>query len=201
MLHVVNKINRHIYKDKLEEQFRIRHDIYVKQRKWMALDREDGREIDQFDNEDATYLLLIENNKVIGGSRFVPTVKPHLSSEVFPFLANIKGVQRGENIVEWTRIFIVKENRNKERLNLIYNGVLEYCLDEGYDAITVVMETWWLPRFLALGWDVEPLGLPMTYDGMEILSVIININQQNYNDIADRAGNKGRVLFYANGNL
>lgn len=28
-----------------------------------------------------------------------------------------------------------------------------------------------------------------------------DINQQNYNDISDRAGNKGRVLFYANGNL
>lgn len=28
-----------------------------------------------------------------------------------------------------------------------------------------------------------------------------DINQQSYRDIADRTGNNGRVLFYANGNL
>ena len=52
-IHVVTKHNRHLYEGYFDPYFRLRHDIYVKQRKWMALDRPDGREIDQFDTEDA----------------------------------------------------------------------------------------------------------------------------------------------------
>jgi acyl-homoserine lactone synthase len=163
MIHVVTKANRAIYQEQMEEQFHIRHDIYVKQRKWMDLDRPDGREIDQFDNDDATYLLMLEDNRVIGGSRFVPTIKPHLMSEVFAFLANVRGVQRGHDIVEWTRIFIVPEKRSVFNLKKMYAGVLEYCLNEGFNTITIVMETWWIPRFLELGWDVIPLGEPMMH--------------------------------------
>lgn len=196
MIHVVTKENRSIYQAQMEEQFRIRHDIYVKQRKWMALDRPDGREMDQFDNGDATYLLMLEDNRVIGGSRFVPTTKPHLMSEVFAFLANVRGVPRGHDIVEWTRIFIIPEKRTAFNLKKIYAGVLEYCLDEGYNKITIVMETWWIPRFLELGWDVIPLGEPMMHDNMEIVAVIVNIEQEKYKQLKHQIKIDKNILRY-----
>lgn len=201
MIHVVNSKNRHLYREQLEEHFRIRYEIYVKQRKWMALDRPDGREVDQFDNDDATYLLMLENKRVVGGTRFVPTLKPHLTSEVFPFLPNIKGVQRGHNIVEWTRIFLIQEKRGAEYLKRICTGMLEYYLDEGYDAITVVMETWWIPRLLALRWDIEPLGIPQMYDGMEIVSALININMDNYLSLKEEQRIYSQLLVYNEGAL
>ena len=198
MIHVVKKYNRALYQEQIEQQHRIRYDIYVKQRKWMALDRPDGREIDQFDNDDATYLLMLEGDRVIGGSRFVPTTKPHLMSEVFAFLANVRGVQRGHNIVEWTRIFIIPEKRNAFNLKKMYLGVLEYCLDEGFNAITIVMETWWIPRFLELGWDVIPLGEPMMHDNMEIIAVMVNIEQEKYNELKYQIEIDNKILRYNN---
>jgi acyl-homoserine lactone synthase len=50
-IHLVQRDNRHLYESYFDPYFRLRHDIYVKQHKWMALDRPDGLEKDQFDTE------------------------------------------------------------------------------------------------------------------------------------------------------
>ena len=42
---------RRLYARLLDDYFRIRHDIYVVERKWTELARPDGREIDQFDTD------------------------------------------------------------------------------------------------------------------------------------------------------
>jgi acyl-homoserine lactone synthase len=180
MIHVIDKGNRHKYQDELEQHYRIRHQIYVKERRWMALDRPDQREIDKFDTDSTIYLLAIENDVVVGGTRLCRTTEPHLMRDVFPFLPNVRGLQIGPHIVEWTRIFVINEKRGTPVLNLVLAGMLEYCLRECFSQITVVMETWWLPRFLALGWDFEPLGIPIIYDNMEIVACCINVSEDAY---------------------
>ena len=111
MIHIVTAANRRAYGAELAQHFRLRHDIYVAERGWKELARPDGLERDQFDNDDATYVLAVDDNRVIGGSRLIPTLKPHLLSEVFAGLAAVRGVPRGDDIVEWTRMFVVKERR------------------------------------------------------------------------------------------
>src|SRR5215218_7746679 len=101
-VHAVTARNRADYHRFVEQHYRIRHDIYVGERKWMDLERPDGREVDQFDTEQAVYLLAMEPGKgVVGGSRLVPTLEPHLMSDVFPELANVRGVPRAADIYEW----------------------------------------------------------------------------------------------------
>ncbi len=180
MIHIIDASNRRLYAGQIEEHFRIRHRIYVEERRWMELERPDGREVDQFDTDDAVYLLALKEGKVIGGSRLVPTLCPHLMSEVFPYLANIRGLQRGPDIVEWTRIFVVPEHRGREStvLHTVLAGMLEYCLEQNFSAITVVMETWWMPRFLELGWEVKPLGLPTMIDGMSCVGTMISVTEE-----------------------
>jgi acyl-homoserine lactone synthase len=196
MIHVVDTDNRHLYRNQLEEQFRIRHDIYVGERRWMALEKPDGREVDQFDNEDAVYLLALDEGHVIGGTRLVPTLSPHLMADVFPFLANVEGIQRGPDIVEWTRIFVVPAHRGRDSkiLHTVLAGMLEYCLREEITAITVVMETWWLPRFLELGWEVKPLGLPAVIDGMSCVGTMISVTEAAWRNTLAFRGIRGPVL-------
>ncbi len=86
-IHVVRKDNRHLYERYFDPYFRLRHDIYVKQRKWMDLDRPDGREIDQFDTEDAVYLFCLDNGQLIGAMRALPTLLPTLMSDIFGLVA------------------------------------------------------------------------------------------------------------------
>ncbi len=182
-VHVITSENWDSYHDALEEHFRIRHDIYVGERKWMALEKPDGREIDQFDNESAVYLLAMEDGKVLGGSRLVPTVAPHLLSDVFPRLASIGGVPRGEDIYEWTRIFVNpefrKQNGYAEAGSAVMASLMLYALEEGIEQISVVMETYWLHRFLEVGWHCVPLGLPEVIDGSWTTATLIDVSRQS----------------------
>jgi acyl-homoserine lactone synthase len=178
-IHTITKANRHLYEQQLEDHFRIRYDIYVRERRWMALDRPDQRDCDQFDTDAAIYLLALRDGEVVGGSRFVPTNFPHLMSDIFPTLAP-RGLIRARDVLEWTRIFVVKPFRGEQAQprveSLMLAGIMEFMLADGYRAITVVMEAWWLPRLLELGWNVKPLGLPQLIDGMQVMAACIDVS-------------------------
>jgi acyl-homoserine lactone synthase len=181
-VHTITARNRREYAHYLEQHFRIRHEIYVGERRWMALQRPDGREVDQFDDEHAIYLLGIDETLgVVCGSRLVPTVRPHLMSDVFPELASIRGLQRAPDIFEWTRIFVVPARRASGRscitAGIIKCGVLEHCLRQRIRTLSIVTETYWIPRFDELGWTPRPLGLPIQKDGMSIVGITVDITE------------------------
>lgn len=182
-VHAVHAGNRHLYHAELEQHHRIRHDIYVGERKWMDLERPDGREVDQFDTRKAVYLLAIETGRgVVGGSRLVPTLEPHLMSDVFPELARARGVPRAPDIYEWTRIFVVPAKRETGRLSktagIVYCGILEFCLARHLPQISVVCEAYWIPRLLALGWNPQLLGEPIVKDGMTIVGITCDMTEE-----------------------
>jgi acyl-homoserine lactone synthase len=181
MIHVVSSRNIAAYEIEMLEHYRIRHDIYVRERKWMALAKPDGLERDQFDTDDAIYVLAIDQGQVVGGSRLVPSLKPHLLSEVFPHLAD-GAVPRGPDILEWTRVHVVKarrEGRNRGRVaGMVFCGILEYCLQSDVSALSALVEMWWLPHFQEMGWTIKPLGLPVLIEGEWSIAVLLPIDQQ-----------------------
>jgi acyl-homoserine lactone synthase len=197
-VHTVHVGNRHLYEDAMEQHFRIRHDIYVGERKWMDLARPDGREVDQFDTQEAVYLLALEGDRVIGGSRLVPTTGPHLLGDVFPHLANVRGVPRRPDVFEWTRIFVIPARREGGRLNktagIIYCGILEFCLDHGITQISGVCEVYWIPRLLGLGWNPLPLGEPIVKDGMTVAGVTCDVTDAALAATRSVYGISGSVL-------
>lgn len=184
MLHIVTAENRERYRDQVEESYRIRHKIYVETRGWKNLEREDKREIDQFDNENAIYLLALdeEDGRVVGGSRLVPTLCPHLMSDVFPQLASMRTLPRATDIFEWTRYYVVPEKRESHAVcnvaSVIMCGVQEYCLDEGVSTLSIVTEPFWIPRFLELGWNPRSLGLPVDIEGEAVIGITVDISEE-----------------------
>lgn len=164
MIHIVTEANRDDYLDQLDEFHRLRNDIYVVERGWTGLRSVDGREYDQFDDGRSTYVLAIEDDRVIGGARLRPTTLPHMLEEVCPQLAEVRGIPRGPNIIEWTRVFVIKERRegryDGRAIGEIFAGVVEYCERIGARQVQFVFETRWLQRFSEIGWKLRPLGLP-----------------------------------------
>lgn len=177
-IHVVTRENRHLYDEQMEETFRIRHAVYVVERGWKALDRPDKREIDQFDTEQARYLVVLEGERVIGGMRMVPTTAPTLMSDLFPQLC-VRPLIRRPDVFELSRIFVIPEKRGEQKRpniqDLLLWGIMEYGLEEGLSQFTIVLETWWLPRLQDRGWRVTPLGLPEDIDGMSTIAVAVEV--------------------------
>jgi acyl-homoserine lactone synthase len=198
MIHLVTAENKHLYKRELREQHRVRHDIYVDERGWEALRSKDCLERDQFDNDDAVYLLAIENDRVVGGSRFSPTTQPHLLSEVFPHLAEVRGLPRAPDIVEWTRLFAVKEHRASWRSNgtigQLLCGGLEWCVGDNISAFTLLFEMWHLPKIHDTGWLVTPLGLPALIENDWWLAAKVQVDDQTLRSTRHYCDVPGPVL-------
>lgn len=201
MIHVVTGANRRDYASELHSLFRVRHEIYVRERGWKEIDRPDGLERDQFDNDMATYVLALDNGQIVGGSRLVPSAEPHLLSEVFPHLAGVRGVPCGPDIHEWTRMFVVKERREGRNLGRtagsVICGVLEHCLAQGVSALTAIIEMFWLPRFHDMGWTIRPLGLPELISGEWSVAVLMPIDERVLQSTRALHGIGGSVLIEA----
>jgi len=74
VIHVVTAENRALYEREMREFHRLRHDIYIGERKWQGLRSTDGLEYDDFDTDQATYFVAIEHDRVVGGyPRWSPT--------------------------------------------------------------------------------------------------------------------------------
>jgi acyl-homoserine lactone synthase len=182
-VHIVTSANCHRYEEALEQSYRLRHRVYVDELKWRGLPpRDDGRELDQFDTPDAVHLLYLENGTVFGGTRLVSTTQPHLLSEVFAHFAAIRGVPRQPDIAEWTRFYVAPERREEHKASrvgsIVLASMVDYALQEGLSAVSALMNTFWLPRFLGYGWRVRPLGLPDVHDGEWLVAGTIDINPQ-----------------------
>jgi acyl-homoserine lactone synthase len=198
-VHVIRRDNRHLYADILEDYFRLRHRIYVVERKWIDLDRPDKREIDRFDTDDTVYLLGLEGRRIVAGMRLVPTIAPTLLSELFPQLS-LNGPVRRPDVYELSRIFVVP-NRRGEHAGpraeaVIQAAAMEYGLSIGLSAFTIVLESWWLPRLLDQGWQARPLGLPVDINSMSTVAVIVDVNDQAWTEICFRRSVPGSMLVW-----
>jgi acyl-homoserine lactone synthase len=198
-VHVIRRDNRHLYSDVLEDYFRLRHQIYVVERKWAALDRADRREIDQFDTDETVYLLGLEGRSIIAGMRLVPTMMPTLLSELFPKLS-LNGPVRRPDVYELSRIFVIPRRRGEHAgpraEAVIQAAAMEYGLSTGLSAFTIVFESWWLPRLLDQGWVARPLGLPVDIDSMATMAVIVDINERAWTNICARRSVPGPMLVW-----
>ncbi|HVZ51698.1 MAG TPA: acyl-homoserine-lactone synthase [Pseudolabrys sp.] len=198
-LHVVSQANRHLYEDVLEDYFRLRHQIYVEERGWTELARPDGREIDQFDTPDTVYLMAMEGERVVGSHRLVPTTRPTLMSHVFPQLA-LRGLVHSPYVYELSRVFVVRDRRGDQAQprveSVIMAGTMEFALLEGMTQFTIVMETWWVPRFQEIGWNPRPLGVPVDINGMNCVGVTINVTEEAWRETCRMRAVDRPVLAY-----
>jgi acyl-homoserine lactone synthase len=188
-VHIITDANKAAYAAELDQLFRIRHRIYVEEKKWRD-PSDDGREIDQFDTEHTVHLVGIRDGRIIAGSRFIPTTQPHLLSEVFPHLCTRIGVVRDAAVFEWTRGFIVPEYRETGGLLIkaqFCTAVMEYCLGEGIQQIGGIQELYWLPLWKRFGWVVHVIGEPCEIDGDICVPAYFDVSEDALNGVRRRA--------------
>src|SRR5436305_13810469 len=89
MINVVHENNRRQYSELLDRQFRLRHEIFVKERGWAEFETDGIYEKDAYDNNSAIYLIAADElGKVAGGFRLYLTVLPHMLTEQLKILTD-----------------------------------------------------------------------------------------------------------------
>lgn len=198
-IHVVNQGNRHLYADTLTAYFEARYPIFVEELGWRETNT-DRVEIDQYDNEHATYLIGLIDGEVMTGTRLYPTSLPHLLSQHFPHMSP-DGIVRLPQVAEWTRGFIVPKFREQGHGPIkgqFCGSVMDYCLSEGITQIGGVQDCSWLPLWRRYRWNVVPMGPVTEVDGRKCVAAYFDVTE-DARDTALRRGGLDRSLLVHKG--
>jgi len=165
----------------LRAMFEDRKSVFVDLLKW-DVPVLDGRfELDQFDNESATYIIVAdESGDHLGSARLLATDRPHILGTLFPDLC-ASPPPAGPGVMEITRFCLSRRQKAAARhqtRNELVSALAWYALDAGIRTYTGVAETGWLQQILAFGWDCRPLGVPVRYDCGTIGALAIEITSE-----------------------
>jgi len=173
--------------DLLERNYRLRHAIFVDLQGWEAIRRPDSRDIDAFDTDDATHLLLVDGDELVGGSRFTPLDKPNLLQTVFAGLVQGEFPASPSLGADWTRFYVRPDRREGRRRApesaALFCAMMEYALIEGYVFITFVSTIYMLEHGVSVGWHITPLGAPAMIDGKPTIAAWIEVSEQALDNV------------------
>lgn len=162
----------------LRSMFEDRKKVFVDLLKWDVPVLQNRFELDQFDNEHATYIVIAgEAGDHLGSARLLPTVRPHILGDIFPALCQA-APPRGHNVFEITRFCLSRRQSAAARLktrNLLVSALASYAIEASITTYTGVAQMAWLQQILAFGWDCRPLGIPMRLDCGMIGALAIEI--------------------------
>ncbi len=149
--------------DALRAMFVARKRVFIDLLKW-DLPALDGQfELDQFDNEHAHYLILLDPDGAhLASARLLPTTRPHILDMFFEDLCE-DGPPTGPRIFEITRFCLDRDlNATERRLarNRLITALAAHALDNGIERYTGVAGVGWLQQILSFGWDCRLLGTP-----------------------------------------
>ena len=181
MIRIIGAENREALAPELQSMHRHRKQVFVDFLKWDVPVIDGQYEIDQFDNDDAVYLLVSDpqTRAHLGSVRLLPTQRPHLMSEIFPFLCD-GGPPNSEDVWEITRLCTAPKVSDPSTVRRhLCTALMEYGLLHGIRRYVSVTHMAFLSQVLAVGWNCEPLGLPQTVNGEEIGAIAIDVSAES----------------------
>lgn len=145
----------------LGAMFEARKRVFVDLLGWDVPVLEDSYEIDQFDTEDAVYIVLTDDRgRHRASTRLLHSEGPHILGTLFPTLCE-HGVPTGPKIREITRFCIEPTlSRPERRLarDELVSAVADHALLAGIDSYTAVATRGWFSQVARFGWDCRALG-------------------------------------------
>lgn len=181
----------------LDEAMRLRHHVFVEEKGWQGLRRPDGRDVDQFDTPATVHHIAIVEGEVAGYQRFNATTGPHLLADVHNELCEAPS-PRGSNIWEWSRYCVARKYKREgsfcDVASTLLIAALEWAEPNGVHEFVLEFHPIWITRFLELGFEVKPLGLPRDYDREPTIAVRLGWGENTYQRMLEMRGIHGPVL-------
>lgn len=148
----------------LRSMFEDRKSVFVDLLKWDVPVLAERFELDEFDDEHATYIIIAdERGDHLGSARLLPTTRRHILGSIFPQLCAAPP-PRGPAAFEITRFCLSRRQgarARRETRNRLVSALAWHALETGINTYTGVAEMAWLQQILAFGWDCRPLGVPL----------------------------------------
>jgi acyl homoserine lactone synthase/acyl-homoserine lactone synthase len=159
--------------------FEARKRVFIDLLKWDLPVLAGKYELDQFDNPDATYLVLTDEDAGhLASTRLLRTDRPHILGELFPDLC-AQEAPSGPTVREITRFCLEPTLRAPERRrmrNQLVSVLVEHALEVGVTDYTGVACVSWFEQIARFGWDCRALGSARRTCGQDLIALHIRID-------------------------
>lgn len=165
----------------IRAMFEARKRVFVDLLKWDVPVLAGRYEIDQFDTEEAEYLVLVDEEGAHRASaRLLPTDGPHILADLYPFLCQ-SHLPKGPRTREITRFCLEPSLRAPDRRrarNQLVTALVEHALRAGISDFTGVATVSWFRQIEGFGWDCRALGEPVEIGGSSLVGLHIRIDSE-----------------------
>lgn len=155
-------------------------------------------EVDEFDSDHAIYLVATDPGGGHQASlRLLPSTQPHMMSELFAGLCP-EGPIRSDQVWEISRLVTSPDLPRGTSVFAVHRwlamALVEFALLNRITRYVLVAEARRVPALLSVGWDVDPISLPVEHEGGEIQALAINVAATTLAEMRARFGVPGPVL-------
>lgn len=166
----------------LRAMYTARKEVFVDLLKWDLPVLAGTYEIDQFDDPDAEYVILLDpdDGRHRASARLLQTDRPHLLGDLYPFLCD-GPVPAGPAVREITRFCLDRHQTATERRlarDRLVTALAEHALASGITDYTGVAELSWYAQILRFGWQCMPLGQAVRVHGQTLVALHIYIDER-----------------------
>lgn len=182
LAHIVTSANRSSYAAALEEMHRQRHQVFVQTKGWRDLRPLDGEERDEFDADDATYILVLNDVGDLEASlRLIPSHRPHML-EVLAASWRIRDVPVDYGTWEWSRYLPGRRGASHGRLvesrAVLITGALEFARSRSITMFTACCDVKRFNMFPELGWEMQFLSDVVDYGQGRAAAIAWRVSQR-----------------------
>lgn len=183
MLLTVDSANRAHEHRALRAMFEARKRVFIDLLKW-DLPALAGRfELDHFDDEHATYLIITDGDgSHLASARLLPTTRPALLDSLFAGLVEGE-IPQGPHVFEITRFCLspgIGAARRRAARDALLVGLVDFALANGIRTYTGVAELPWFRQIRTFGWTCRALGAPMLHRGTALAALRIDIDRDTH---------------------
>ncbi len=165
---------------------------------WRDLWSADGKEIDQFDTPAAIHQLAVAEGKVVAYQRLLPTIQPHLLSDVLRHLCD-GPLPVAADCWEVSRYCVAPAHREGRRAvgsvgSAMIAAAVEWAQTVGVTRLVYEFEPSWILRALQLRFHVRPLGLLEQIERQQVIAAELRFSDRTLQTIREYRGHYEPVI-------
>lgn len=167
--YLIDQYNRSMYSPLLEQQHRLRNEIFVKRLGW-DVPSHGGLESDQYDTLATAYAVTaLDNGRVCAISRLIPTTEPYMIRDLWPTWSPER-LPESPTVWEASRFGCCASLSQHDRrlaIGQLFRSIYTFCQNHGIERLMMVMPVFIFERSIKrLGYDVTYLGDIRIIDGL-----------------------------------
>jgi acyl-homoserine lactone synthase len=179
MLHTIDRTS-FAQGARLRAMFEARKRVFVDLLRWDVPVVGGAWELDDFDDSEATYLLVSDGtDRHLASARLLKTTRPHILDSLFRELVD-GDVPKGTGTFEITRFCLDRSLRAQDRRmarNRLVSGLVEHALTNDISRYTGVAEFDWYSQISTFGWHCTQLGEAKRVGNAMLVAMLIEIDR------------------------